>query len=506
MSDGLSATISNFFGTLSQLAWLFAQLPQIWENHRSHSVAGLSFPFLLSWLLGDVTNLIGCLLTHQLPFQRNLAIYFTFVDLVLMYQFFRFSKNDHADYQALGHHDSGRSLEDETPEERWRRHLRQVSAAQLDSPGGLAREYTRSMSRLRRKRQTSTQTAGVGGGTDASFISSRSDQTPSQADRVVKSPTHDERGRSLARSNPARLAPLRTSSLAQMPNPSRRSVSDATVLTSSTRSPQPLATSRFSTLPFLGLFAFLVFNVANIPSSEGNGQFSRAWDSASSVTSMSKSVSTSFFPPDQLHHRRSLSTSEQHPVDWQKLIGRTSAWLCAILYLTSRLPQIWKNFCRKSVEGLSILLFVMAFLGNLTYVISVLLSPEMAHEPGYLAESFPYLIGSGGTLCFDFTIFVQSRLYPSDQRLQRRRRRTTSAGRSREVDIERQPELFSPISPPSHLSFSTSSRSGTRAESTEMEQPLPPHEPRTAFPFLAAQSETPEVVPHRHLVDSPVDT
>lgn len=51
----------------------------------------------------------------------------------------------------------------------------------------------------------------------------------------------------------------------------------------------------------------------------------------------------------------------------ERIVGRISAWLCATLYLTSRLPQIWKNvstnyqnnviydadstkFVRKSVE------------------------------------------------------------------------------------------------------------------------------------------------------------
>jgi hypothetical protein len=41
-----------------------------------------------------------------------------------------------------------------------------------------------------------------------------------------------------------------------------------------------------------------------------------------------------------------------------------------------------KNFQRKSVEGLSVLLFVAAFLGNLFYVLSVLSSPLVQEEEG----------------------------------------------------------------------------------------------------------------------------
>jgi hypothetical protein len=33
------------------------------------------------------------------------------------------------------------------------------------------------------------------------------------------------------------------------------------------------------------------------------------------------------------------------PVNMERLIGRLAAWTCTALYLTSRLPQIWKNVC-----------------------------------------------------------------------------------------------------------------------------------------------------------------
>lgn len=115
----------------------------------------------------------------------------------------------------------------------------------------------------------------------------------------------------------------------------------------------------------------------------------------------------------------SSSASKDPPTsspDYQRMVGRISAWACTTLYLTSRLPQIWKNFTRRSVEGLSILLFLFAFLGNTLYVMSILLNPggttrrETRH---YLLEALPYLLGSGGTLVFDLTIMVQSWMYGS---------------------------------------------------------------------------------------------
>lgn len=67
------------------------------------------------------------------------------------------------------------------------------------------------------------------------------------------------------------------------------------------------------------------------------------------------------------------------------------------------------------------LLFIMAFVGNSFYVASILSNPLMS-SPGYLLETTPYLLGSGGTLCFDITIVMQSLLY-SEKREERRRRR-----------------------------------------------------------------------------------
>jgi uncharacterized protein with PQ loop repeat len=86
-------------------------------------------------------------------------------------------------------------------------------------------------------------------------------------------------------------------------------------------------------------------------------------------------------------------------------IGRIFAWICTTLYLLSRIPQLLKNRRRQSVEGLAITLFLFAVLGNLTYSLSILTHPGQTAES--LLEALPYLIGSAGTLVFDFSIFCQ---------------------------------------------------------------------------------------------------
>lgn len=90
-------------------------------------------------------------------------------------------------------------------------------------------------------------------------------------------------------------------------------------------------------------------------------------------------------------------------------VGRFFAWICTFLYLSSRLPQIYQNFCRRSVEGLSMFLFFFAAMGNLTYVLGIFTNPHATRAT--LLEAIPYIIGSAGTLIFDATIFLQYRLY-----------------------------------------------------------------------------------------------
>ncbi|ODQ66834.1 PQ-loop-domain-containing protein [Nadsonia fulvescens var. elongata DSM 6958] len=89
-------------------------------------------------------------------------------------------------------------------------------------------------------------------------------------------------------------------------------------------------------------------------------------------------------------------------------LGQTFGWLCAFLYLGSRLPQILLNFKRQSCEGISFLFFLFACLGNLTYVVSIL---AWDSSPKYLLVNSSWLAGSVGTLGLDFLIFCQFWIY-----------------------------------------------------------------------------------------------
>ncbi|KAF8980730.1 hypothetical protein BGZ46_003767 [Entomortierella lignicola] len=92
------------------------------------------------------------------------------------------------------------------------------------------------------------------------------------------------------------------------------------------------------------------------------------------------------------------------------ILGRIFAWVCTVFYLSSRMPQLWKNFKRKSVQGLSILMFFWAAMGNLSYSLSIINSADAVNpetRQKILREAVPYLLGSSGTLLFDVSIFGQ---------------------------------------------------------------------------------------------------
>lgn len=83
-------------------------------------------------------------------------------------------------------------------------------------------------------------------------------------------------------------------------------------------------------------------------------------------------------------------------------------YFSAICYLGARLPQIYKNYCDKSCEGLSLLFFILSLMGNLTYGAGILCHST---ERNYVITNVPWLIGSLGTMVEDIAIFIQFRLY-----------------------------------------------------------------------------------------------
>lgn len=105
------------------------------------------------------------------------------------------------------------------------------------------------------------------------------------------------------------------------------------------------------------------------------------------------------------------------------VLGQVFGWLCAVSYIASRLPQLILNWRRKTTDGLSMLFFLFACLGNITFVLSIFAydprcrrstckSGEAARIYGkYMLVNLSWLAGSLVTLFLDLGVFAQYFIY-----------------------------------------------------------------------------------------------
>ncbi|KAI0345157.1 hypothetical protein BDW22DRAFT_1370916 [Trametopsis cervina] len=467
-------SLSDFLGYASIGCWLGAQFPQVLENHRRRSVDGLAWPFLANWLLGDISNLVGCILTHQLPFQTYLAIYFCFVDVTLVGQYIYYrSTAKPTPFPGRSRTTSSATVTRRISVERPPTHYRALSnvAANVAAAAALAaqqEEHTRwrqsqHLTVEPRFSPLNVEAEDDDDEVDEDALARLADSFHSEGGRgsqkkVTWSGSRERRGRggSLGRSHSRPLmSPItRMNSQGQMPvspilpaqdydynSRGRAALRDgAHDETQPAESVAQRRSSRASRkgagMVFLSVWA--LFSVGSmVDSGRGRGKMGVGRVLVSRDINPTKVAPAASEDPMRMVVDRQTNAEGDAAMAFENLqfvgetspsdppedegpgtdyiIGRISAWVCTTLYLTSRLPQIWKNYARKSVEGLSISLFVFAFLGNFLYVSSILTSPKLSlpeHEASaFLRESIPYLLGSGGTLMFDITIVTQSFLY-----------------------------------------------------------------------------------------------
>ncbi|PLB35479.1 PQ-loop repeat-containing protein [Aspergillus candidus] len=126
-----------------------------------------------------------------------------------------------------------------------------------------------------------------------------------------------------------------------------------------------------------------------------------------------------------------VQTTASPSDDSLELLGRIFSWMSTVLYLFSRPPQLYKNYCRKSTSGLSPLLFMAAFCGNFFYSASLLTNPNAwADLPPYggggwadadgndrlewIGRTIPFFLGAFGVLFFDGFMGAQFLMYGSN--------------------------------------------------------------------------------------------
>lgn len=275
--------ISNINGSVSFLSSFVSLFPQIIETYKDKTVEGLSPLFLMCWLCGDITSLIGALMTGQLKFQIALAIYFLFNDLFVCCQYYYYGVLHENKLATVGH-----------------------------------------------------ETVPV--------ISSLID------DGII---TVDENGLQNTDSRPETNmegSRLSNSSIYSGSRATRSLLANALVSVKSSNAQQILSSLQ-------------VPPNAPYPGHTSRGQ-----------------------------------------------MGVTLSWLGASFYVGARIPQLIKNYQRKSTDGLSPFLFATTLLGNITYNISIFTSCnflDTEDKMAFIFNELPFIFGSAGTVAFDLIYFYQ---------------------------------------------------------------------------------------------------
>ncbi|XP_058107573.1 uncharacterized protein LOC131251086 isoform X1 [Magnolia sinica] len=84
---GVKDRFSFTLGLVSVFSWGVAEVPQIITNYKKKSTEGISIVFLMTWIVGDLFNLFGCMLEPAtLPTQYYMAMLYTATTVILAAQ------------------------------------------------------------------------------------------------------------------------------------------------------------------------------------------------------------------------------------------------------------------------------------------------------------------------------------------------------------------------------------------------------------------------------------
>jgi len=368
--------------------WLFAQLPQIIKTYMSGSVESLSMMFLLTWLVGDITNLIGCLLTHQLPTQLYTAIYYCSMDVIMVSQYFYYRIRNRSKSIVLpNNHKQKKNNSDGNNEK---------TAAAASSSVKHSRHATADVAvvdgeHLYHKKSIDVEQEGVGG------LQHKSD-SPQQ--------------RTFLYSYMFLIAMAGATILFTVVNGGMNASS-----TNSARSIATLETVGQERAMMMRSRSDLISMYSNSGNSGGSTNGRKLLGMSDATDYVNKNNYTNLFSnqPEICDASMPLSKAE-------RIVGDVSAWVSGILYFTARLPQIYLNYQRKSVEGLSLPMFLCAILGNTSYGLSVLIL-GIHDVPAFMENTFPYILGSICTLSMSAVIISQFVLYALIPAIKARRRR-----------------------------------------------------------------------------------
>jgi len=92
----------------------------------------------------------------------------------------------------------------------------------------------------------------------------------------------------------------------------------------------------------------------------------------------------------------------------RQVIGTAIGWITSAIYIIGRFPQFYQNYQRRSVEGLSYLMYIYTILGNFMFLLSVVV---FSNEQEYLKINLPWIVLPVITICLDILLLVQYKYY-----------------------------------------------------------------------------------------------
>ncbi|KAK7286629.1 hypothetical protein RJT34_21765 [Clitoria ternatea] len=351
---------SFVLGVISVIVWVVAEIPQIITNYKEKSTEGLSVAFLVTWIIGDLFNLFGCMLEPAtLPTQLYMAMLYTIITLVLGSQTI---------YYGLVY-----------PQLKYKRQLMHSNNEQVETSAKVG---------LLEKASDAEQSIEFGDLKKGTGLSS-----------PIPLPSHPRRistGRELFYQSARYLSKSHTPTAGSIIAKRRISSSldpieeNFLVSAGATKSAPSLRIK--NSLCFVSALTFLgAINLLQTLDKKTNAMVSN--------------------PRQQfvIYVGRKLSqiSDGQLPEtggSGNRGIGTILGWAMTFIYLGGRLPQICLNIKRGHVEGLSPFMFLFALIGNATYVASILVS---SLDWSKLEPNLPWLVDAGGCVLLDFFILMQ---------------------------------------------------------------------------------------------------
>ncbi|KAI1308174.1 hypothetical protein EDD11_004329 [Mortierella claussenii] len=415
------ASLSSIAGMLSIICWFIVFTPQLWINYKNQSGESLSLPFLYIWLAGDFFNVAGATLDNLLLTMRILAWYYTVADILLIIQVYYYRRK--AARRALA---AARGEDDEECE---------ASSVSDEESALLGKRTTSNIKHSNHSNSDSNSNVNnhENGKVGYSSITSISSPTSgSSASDQQQQQQQQQPGQHISWSSSDHSHPQNTSgqhgSGRRMSTVSER----ARALFKRRRVRQALMIILPTLATAFFIWSYLEWRQCIRDETGGqseNGFIMASPDEVDEWWGWTKCSRGHKLPPAPDHgpagfvqalghhrqegrtdggsggHRHRHPDDDENPNSWLPVF---LGWGSAVLYLGSRVPQLYKNWVLQSCEGLSVMMFIFSVFGNVLFVASILLN---SLDPEYLIRNMPWWLGSTGTLIFDIMIFCQFYLY-----------------------------------------------------------------------------------------------